>query len=625
MSSIFNALNIGYSGLKTSQVAIDTTGHNIANAENPDYTRQRTVIAPQTPLNTTPGDVGLGSRITEIVRIHDEFVYGRLKEASGDKEYDQFRQDKLDEISSYFPEIDKNGIYNGMQDYFNAWNDFSKNTDDSALKVNLAENTRNFASYISDTYDMVAKVQDSLDEELKLSVDEINRLGKEIADLNKQINRNEAAGNHANDLRDQRDKLELALSKLVDITVSKNDPVGNMPVDRNLYESGDAYHLNIGGAVFVDGGTYHPILFEPAGAGSRYGNIYYEQQDGKTFDISNFIHGGKVGAIFSLRGVDYDETKGKFVDGDIQKVLDQLDSFAASMMIATNNAYASHATTRMEGNFTFRASQTISEQQLPIHDGSFWVKVYDVDGNVVAQRKIDVAGDETLKEIADKFGEDKDDNADNVNGNDVDDILHAVVKEDGNGGGVFLIDLQSDFQGRGYTFAIEEDDPKHPTDFAGVLGLSRFFDGWSEKTFYKGSAKKIALANELAQNPTRIAGNTVPVAGDNQLANRMVQLQYDKVDFYMNDKTEPFTTETFDSFFRSSVTGVANITASAHTQNESSEAMLNTVVKEFDAISKVDIDEELTNLMKYQTGYSAAAKVITTVDQMIQTLLGIKQ
>ncbi|MFP4486714.1 MAG: flagellar basal body rod C-terminal domain-containing protein, partial [Campylobacterales bacterium] len=49
------------------------------------------------------------------------------------------------------------------------------------------------------------------------------------------------------------------------------------------------------------------------------------------------------------------------------------------------------------------------------------------------------------------------------------------------------------------------------------------------------------------------------------------------------------------------------------------------VKKEFSSISEVNIDEELTNLIRFQAGYSANAKVITTIDQMINTLLGIKQ
>jgi len=46
---------------------------------------------------------------------------------------------------------------------------------------------------------------------------------------------------------------------------------------------------------------------------------------------------------------------------------------------------------------------------------------------------------------------------------------------------------------------------------------------------------------------------------------------------------------------------------------------------EYQSISKVSMDEELTNLIKYQTAYGAAAKVITTIDQMMNTLLGLKQ
>jgi len=46
---------------------------------------------------------------------------------------------------------------------------------------------------------------------------------------------------------------------------------------------------------------------------------------------------------------------------------------------------------------------------------------------------------------------------------------------------------------------------------------------------------------------------------------------------------------------------------------------------EYYSVSKVSIDEEMTNLIKYQTSYGAAAKVITTIDQMMDTLLGIKQ
>ncbi len=599
MASIFNALNIGYSGLKTSQVAIDTTGHNIANAQNPDYTRQRVVISPNTPLHTTPGDIGLGAKITEIVRIHDEFVYKRLKSSSTDNEFNQFRREVMDEVSSYFPEIEKNGIYNGMQEYFNAWNDFSKNTDDSALKINLAQQTRTFTSTIRQTREQINGLQKSLDDQLKTAVDEINRMGRQIAEINVRINSSEAGGDHANDLRDQRDKLELALSKLVDIAVSKGDLQPDTTIDRHRIESGDAYHLSIGGSSFVDGSTFHPLVLDKR-EGSQFSDIYYQRQDYEKFDITGFIHGGKVGAILSLR------------DGDIQQVVDELDSYASSMILYTNNRYAAHATTAMNGNVPIEGAQRVDQSDLPIGEGSFHIKVYDIDGEEVASRKIDLNGSMTFDDIAAAINSDIDDNADNVNDNDVDDFLEASAN------GKFIIGLKQGFEGQGYTFAIEEDDQENPTLFAGALGLQRFFEG--------ESARNIELDRALDDNPTKIGGNAAPVAGDNGVANSMLELQYDKIAFYMpSGSKELYAEDTLSGFFRMSATGVAEKTASVHSAAETSEALLNAVIDEFDSISKVDMDEELTNLMKYQTGYSASAKVITTIDQMIQTLLNIKQ
>ncbi|WOE68916.1 flagellar hook-associated protein FlgK [Hydrogenimonas thermophila] len=611
MSSIFNALHIGYSGLKTSQVAIDTVGHNIANAENPYYTRQRVSIDPRTPLNTVPGDVGLGAKVTQIVRIHDEFVYKRLKDSSASSEYNQLRQDVLDQVSSYFPEIDKNGIYNGMQDYFNAWNDFAKNSDDSSLKINLAEQTRIFTSTIRETRDKLDELQKSLDDRLKTNIDEINRIGKDIAELNARINANEAGGNNANDLRDQRDKLELTLSKLIDVSVSKGELSSNTTVDSNLRESGSDYNLNIGGASFVDGATYHPIILDKTAEGSQYSSLYYERQDGEKFDITNYIKTGEVGAILSLRGSDYDQNLGKFTNGDIQNIIDELDSFANSLIVNTNNLYASHATTQMDGSTQIDPQNTLSNSDLPINEGSFYVKVYDIDGNEVAKREITLTKDMTFEDIAAQFSVNKDDNADNLSTNDIDDYLTA------NASNIFQISMNTDKANSGYTFAIEEKDPDNPTLFAGALGLERFLDG--------NDATNISLESSLDKDPTKISGNSAPVAGDNTLANSMVELQYKKVDFYINGTDKPYSTDTLGGFFRMSVTGVADVTASAHTMNETSKALLNSVVDEFDSISKVDIDEEMTNLMKYQTGYQASAKVITTIDQMIQTLLGMKQ
>ena len=90
MASIFNSLNIGYTGLNAAQVGISTTGHNIANAEVEGYTRQRVSTAAATPVSMSPGQVGNGTEITDIKRVFDNFVFDRYNDISADKEYSDF-------------------------------------------------------------------------------------------------------------------------------------------------------------------------------------------------------------------------------------------------------------------------------------------------------------------------------------------------------------------------------------------------------------------------------------------------------------------------------------------------------------------------------------------------------
>ena len=100
MPAIFNTLNIGYSGLSAAQVGINTTGHNISNAEVEGYTRQRVIQSAQTPLFSGPGNVGNGTKIQDIARVFDNFVFDRYTSVSSDKEYSEFTQQTLEELST---------------------------------------------------------------------------------------------------------------------------------------------------------------------------------------------------------------------------------------------------------------------------------------------------------------------------------------------------------------------------------------------------------------------------------------------------------------------------------------------------------------------------------------------
>ena len=207
--SLMSALYTGYSGLQVSQLATDIVGNNIANAENQKYTRQKVDISARFSLNMHPGDIGTGAQADQIVRIHDEFVYARYRTASTNLEYQEFAEKILVEVSKYFPDIDEVGIQRDLISFFDSWQKLASNPSEDAQKVVLAEATKNMGRSIQDARDKITQMQAMLDELLVGAVDEVNKLAKEIANINKKISTLEAGKyDHANKLRDERDYLE---------------------------------------------------------------------------------------------------------------------------------------------------------------------------------------------------------------------------------------------------------------------------------------------------------------------------------------------------------------------------------------------------------------------------------
>jgi flagellar hook-associated protein 1 FlgK len=171
------------------------------------------------------------------------------------------------------------------------------------------------------------------------------------------------------------------------------------------------------------------------------------------------------------------------------------------------------------------------------------------------------------------------------------------------------IGVSNTFASQGVTFAIEDNG----TNFAGVTGVNRFLDG--------SNANDIALNTTLKNDKTQIKGYKSPSFGDGQVALDMVSLQFQSIDFKNGFNTN---SDTAYGYFDSLATKVGTKTNSVISNNDAITAQFNAIQQEQDSVSKVNIDEEMANLIRYQTSYGAAAKVITTIDQMMTTLLGIK-
>lgn len=616
--SLFSALNTGRTGLNASQTSVTTTSHNIANANNEFYTRQRVTYAASTPFHTQPGDIGTGVSVTSIVRIHDEFVYTRLKSTANALSYDTYSQQTLKEVAQYFPDLQDVGVAMDLSDYYAAWNDLSSNASEGSQKIALVQTAVTLTQDMQTSRETLRKLQDSLNDQLKTNMEEVNSLGEQIAALNRQIGNVESIeGNNANDLRDKRDELELTLSKLLSFSVFKGEISSDNSIDPNMTDQGMDYYLNIAGNSFVDGGTFHPLVIDNVSNESNYYSIYSEVQDGTRYNMTEKIVGGKIGAMLDLRGRTIDTSvKGGYPqDGIIQGYIDDMDTFAQTLITETNNLYARSAQPQMEtpplkgidDNAYLKTSYS------NLQEGTFSVIVYDAQGKEVGRKEITVNAMTTMNSGTDsivaQINESTDDNKDNNALNDVDDYFSATYNysEGTNEGMLSLLPKNASL---GYTIAIQDNG----TNFPGIVGLSQFFTGTD--------ASSIDVKTEFKKDPTLMQGYTAPIPGNNEVANSMVQMQYEKLSFYR--KNGITANETIEGFYRFVTTQIGADGEKAVNSYENSQALYNTVHTEFQSISGVNVDEELINLMKFQTGYNANAKVISTIDQMLDTLLGLK-
>lgn len=609
MGGLLSSLNTPYTGLTGHQVMVDTTSNNIANANNEFYSRQIVRSAAETPLWKQNYALGQGLDIMTVERVHNEYTFMRYKKATSEKTYYDTSFAGLREASSYYPEIDGVGIYNDLQNYFNAWKDLATKAGDPAQKIALAEQANTLSKNIQETRNSLVYLQQRLNEEVKVAVEEVNRLAEQIAMINKQINEyeNQDLYRKANDLRDLRDQYEFEINNLIGCEVFKQEVKGSACVNKNIADFDEDYTLTIGGRSIVDGESWHPLTLDNSQNESGIYTIKYLRRDHKEYNLTNTLNEGKVGALLDLiRTEEVFTCQGTL--GKLQVYINDLDTFANGIIEATNNIYAQCSQLGARSDKLYINTQdALTTSGYNIREGSFKVVMYDKQGNELGAREVKIDNLTNMQSIIDQLNANLDDNLDGNALNDFDDRFQATYN--------------SDTQ----TFAITSKNPSEEiyisiqdngTNFAGAFGVNRFFDG--------NDASNIELARAYRDDPTLIRAYREAVNGNFEVANMMQQLQYDKITFTdVYDREEQ--QETISGYFRYIASKVASQTEGTQITQETKEAVYNSIKKEYKTISEVSIDDEMVNLIKFQTGYSANAKMISAIDEMITTLLGIKQ
>ncbi|MGX3010604.1 flagellar hook-associated protein FlgK [Helicobacter sp. 23-1044] len=606
MGGILSSLNTSSTGLHAHQLMVDVTGNNIANASDEFYSRQRVVISPETPLYFQKYNLGRGVDVETIQRIHDEFTFSRYRKAASDAQNYDTQFSALREASAFFPEVDGVGIYNDIEAYFNAWKDVEKNPSDSAQKQVLAQKTQTLITNVKDTRNRLFNLQLKHSEELRVTIEEINAIAKQIAEINRKLAEMEDANElkQANELRDRRDELEFNLSKLIGSSVFKDKIKSQSRLNSKNADFDYGYTLNIaGGFNIVDGVHHHPLVADNSDNDDGLYTIYFKGFDHKHTDITDKIVGGKAGALLDL--VSYGKNGGKI--GKLQDYINLLDTFAQGFIEATNGVYAQSATNEiLSDELAIDKNQVLSNSIYNIKNGGFDVIIYNAKGDEILRKNVKIDGITTMEDIVDALNHSDDDNADNNPLNDFDDYFTAHYDNEAR---QFRILAKN--PSLGFSVSIEDKG----SNFVGAIGINRFLEG--------RNANDIALKAEYEKDPTLIRQWKAPVGGNFEIATMMLELQYKNSEFYpVRGKKQEMSVPEYFQF----LTGkVATDTNEVSTLLDTKQSVLAAVKKEHLAISQVSIDEEMVNLIKFQSGYAANAKVITTIDRMIETLLTIKQ
>ena len=217
MSGLTNLLNIAKVGLLAHQTNLQTIGHNISNVNTSGYSKQSVVLAAKDPTPTFIGHIGNGVEATEITRAYDRFITSALFSKESELSGLETRLSGLKTIESLFNEVEDNALNNLLEEFWQGWDDLANNAEGMAERTTLLQRATLIAQSLNDKYQNLMKLSKDIDLNIQTSIENINRITRQIAELNVQIVAAESGHHEANDLRDQRDELVKRLSELANV------------------------------------------------------------------------------------------------------------------------------------------------------------------------------------------------------------------------------------------------------------------------------------------------------------------------------------------------------------------------------------------------------------------------
>jgi flagellar hook-associated protein 1 FlgK len=283
-------LGIGITGLNVSQTALQVTGNNISNANNPAYSRQRVELATLPEQLRGAGYVGAGAQLEDISRLVDDFLTKQIR-------LDTSSLNSLSVASANIGQLDTlladefSSLGPALGNFFAALSESSQDPSSEPARQVVLSQAAGLAQTLNTLTTRVDQQAGAVNSQLTSITAQVSSLAKGLAELNVKISDEIArSGGNAqpNQLLDQREELLRQLSELVSVNIVENDNSLDVFV-------GNGQPLIIGGtAASLD------VVASKSDAGNL--DVAFVDQNGDQQVISRFVSGGKLGGLLEFRG-----------------------------------------------------------------------------------------------------------------------------------------------------------------------------------------------------------------------------------------------------------------------------------------------------------------------------------
>ncbi len=563
-----SALQIGRTALNYAQAALQITGNNMANATTPGFTRQTAVAAPLTGDRLgRNSSTGGGVMLSAIRRHVDEAINARIRGAIGNEQSALTRQNLFNQIEAIQSELTDSDLSSALTRFFNSWSELANNPGDLSVRTLVVQEGVSLSGRLQDTRRDYVDVRNQIDRDMALQVGRADELLTQIASMNVSIVQAEQGQGTASSLRDQRDQLVDELAGYMDISVVQQ-PAGTVDIF-------------VGSTPLLLGSTSRGLTVDTRTTASGTVRVIETRADGADLNITS----GSLGALTSARS--------DIVDGAIS----DLDNLASTLIFEVNRIHS-----QGQGGTGFEnieGTYRVADPSAALNSSAAGLPFQIVNGSVQLHLTHDSTGERTSFQIdidLDGVGADT----------SLNDLVAAINTKIGSSN----ITAAVTPDGRLSLTAADGYSLTFSDDTSGVLA------GLGVNTFFTGeNAQDIGVNSTILNDASYLAAGSDHIFGSNGTALQIARLSTQALDS-LGGLTLPES-------WNSSVESLAIRSRTSIGEAASTKLVKESLQAQRAAVSGVSLDEEAVNLLNFQRQYEAAAKYISVVDQLMQTLMSI--